>query len=118
MANFTLMVRKVLDHQRHSLIYLSLNVSRPNIEIIREDFATTNQFTVVVNSEIDHKIIIPQIAKMSNVELVESIYSCLIKHGHSDAAKALVKSAKLDTKAIAKKTNKDLEELFGLGPTK
>ena len=55
---------------------------------------------------------------MSNAELIESIYCSLVKNGHNDAAKALVKSAKLDTKAIAKKSNKDLEELFGLGPIK
>ena len=51
---------------------------------------------------------------MSNAELIESIYCSLVKNGHNDAAKALVKSAKLNTKAIEKKTIKDLEEVFGI----
>lgn len=45
-------------------------------------------------------------------ELLESVYSFLIKNGHEATAKSLAKEAKLDAKALKKSTAKDLSEIF------
>lgn len=44
--------------------------------------------------------------------LLESIYSCLIKSGLTDTAKALAKGAKLDEKKMKKATPADLMEMY------
>jgi hypothetical protein len=45
-------------------------------------------------------------------ELLESVYSFLIKNGHEATAKSLVKEAKLDAKALKKSTATDLSVAF------
>ena len=48
-------------------------------------------------------------------ELVESVYSFLVKNGHNDTAKAFVKEAKLDAKKLQSKACKDLVEIYRAG---
>lgn len=45
-------------------------------------------------------------------ELLESVYSFLVKNGHKETASSLVKEAKLDEKKIKKSSPKDLTEIF------
>ena len=45
-------------------------------------------------------------------ELLESVYSFLIKNGHDATAKSLAKEAKLDAKALKNSTATDLSEIF------
>lgn len=53
----------------------------------------------------------PQLIAM-NTELIESIYSFLVKNGQTATAKSLVKEAKLDEKKMKKSTAKDLLEIY------
>lgn len=45
-------------------------------------------------------------------ELLESVYSFLLKNGHEAVAKSLAEEAKLDKKKLKKSTPKDLSEIF------
>ena len=45
-------------------------------------------------------------------ELLECVYSFLMKNGHETTAKSLVEEAKLDKKKLKKATPKDLSEIF------
>lgn len=47
-----------------------------------------------------------------NTELIESIYSFLVKNGQTATAKSLVKEAKLDEKKMKKSSPKDLLEIY------
>ena len=45
-------------------------------------------------------------------ELLECVYSFLMKNGHETTAKSLIEEAKLDKKKLKKATPKDLSEIF------
>jgi hypothetical protein len=45
-------------------------------------------------------------------ELLESVYSFLIKNGHDATAKSLAKEAKLDEKKMKKASPSDLSAIF------
>jgi predicted component of type VI protein secretion system len=45
-------------------------------------------------------------------ELLECIYSFLVKNGHEAVAKSLAEEAKLDKKKLKKAVTKDLSEIF------
>ena len=47
-------------------------------------------------------------------ELLECVYSFLLKNGHEAAAKSLVEEASLDKKKLKKSSPKDLSEIFSL----
>jgi hypothetical protein len=45
-------------------------------------------------------------------ELLECVYSFLVKNGHEAVAKCLAEEAKLDKKKLKKAVTKDLSEIF------